>query len=473
MMATSVDTAPPTYPHGQGLTTLLAGAAWWGFWLLLAAPLAVGAVANGASWTWDGAFAVLSTFFRAGLEVAHGWGPLYRLALLLLALVAVGLGWRRIAATPAEARRRRRVLWGVRAALFGLSAWGFFHAVGQLALVTETVLNGALVDPPADDQAFKDTLLVELARAGATLDFDQVIVETLQREDIDRARVHAQAARLLGIPLRPETVKAYGEATDWGSSLRRGSWAVLEGAFTGESASLAGLAGALTLDLTPAGDLRDVAVQLGRMASEKPADEVVLGLSLFGMALTAATFVAPAQTVPMTTGKAVLKGALRFSKVSAGVAGDLRRLVGSLVDLPGLKQAVRRGEVTPDLATRYLRKQGLDELGQVSGEVYEIGRTAGPRAAVAVLQQADTLADLPLYKRVAKVFGKDSESVVGVLGKDTKRVFRVVRATWPVMARLGSYAALLLGCLGGLLVSLSGCLSTWLSKRLLRAAMRA
>jgi hypothetical protein len=28
MMATSVDTAPPTYPHGQGLTTLLAGAAW-------------------------------------------------------------------------------------------------------------------------------------------------------------------------------------------------------------------------------------------------------------------------------------------------------------------------------------------------------------------------------------------------------------------------------------------------------------
>jgi hypothetical protein len=74
---------------------------------------------------------------------------------------------------------------------------------------------------------------------------------------------------------------------------------------------------------------------------------------------------------------------------------------------------------------------------------------------------------------VAKVFGKDSESVVGVLGKDTKRVFRVVRATWPVMARLGSYAALLLGCLGGLLVSLSGSLSTWLSKRLLRAAMRA
>jgi hypothetical protein len=321
MMATSVDTAPPTYPHGQGLTTLLAGAAWWGFWLLLAAPLAVGAVANGASWTWDGAFAVLSTFFRAGLEVAHGWGPLYRLALLLLALVAVGLGWRRIAATPAEARRRRRVLWGVRAALFGLSAWGFFHAVGQLALVTETVLNGALVDPPADDQAFKDTLLVELARAGATLDFDQVIVETLQREDIDRARVHAQAARLLGIPLRPETVKAYGEATDWGSSLRRGSWAVLEGAFTGESASLAGLAGALTLDLTPAGDLRDVAVQLGRMASEKPADEVVLGLSLFGMALTAATFVAPAQTVPMTTGKAVLKGARHARRSAALQAG--------------------------------------------------------------------------------------------------------------------------------------------------------
>ena len=160
MMATSADTALPAYPQGQRLTALIAGAAWWGFWLLIAAPLAVGAVANGTSWTWDGAFAILSAFFRSGFEVAHAWGPLYRLALLLLAVVAVGLGWQQIAAASAEARRRRRVLLGMRAALFGLSAWGFVHAVGQLALVPETVRNGALVEPPADEQAFKDTLLV-------------------------------------------------------------------------------------------------------------------------------------------------------------------------------------------------------------------------------------------------------------------------------------------------------------------------
>jgi hypothetical protein len=46
------------------------------------------------------------------------------------------------------------------------------------------------------------------------------------------------------------------------------------------------------------GDLQDLAVQTGRMAAEKAIDKLVLGLSFSSMALTAATFVAPAQTGP-------------------------------------------------------------------------------------------------------------------------------------------------------------------------------
>lgn len=89
-----------------------------------------------------------------------------------------------------------------------------------------------------------------------------------------------------------------------------------------------------------------------------------------------------------------------------------------------------------------------------------------------MLKHANTLADLPFYKRVAKGFGKSAESVVAVLGKNAKRAFRVFRAGTHLKAQIDRSFAALAASIAGLLLSLSGSVSSFFLKRLARGLIR-
>jgi hypothetical protein len=157
-----------------------------------------------------------------------------------------------------------------------------------------------------------------------------------------------------------------------------------------------------------------------------------------GLGLTAAVLLAPAPAASSIAAKSMLKATLRSSRTSAGLVGDVRRLAKG--------------------------RRGLAVLADASGELADIRKVAGARATLAVLRQADGVADLPFYRRVARTFGDRTAGVVTVLGKDTKRAFRVYKASRPVVAMTVGFAGLLAASIGGLLLSLS----TWASTRLAR-----
>jgi hypothetical protein len=139
------------------------------------------------------------------------------------------------------------------------------------------------------------------------------------------------------------TRQAYAEATSWSATALCRGWDALRGLATGESDSLASFAGALTCDLYPLGDVRDITVQPGIKAKS---DDLIFGLSVLGLALTAANFVAPQQAVPMRNGEAAPKTATRFAKVSSGGSANIRRITTSIVDLSAFKQAARKFDIT-------------------------------------------------------------------------------------------------------------------------------
>ena len=151
-----------------------------------------------------------------------------------------------------------------------------------------------------------------------------------------------------------------------------------------------------------------------------------------------------------------MKPASRFAKASAGVSADIRRITTSTVDLPAFKQAARNLDVSPDFAGRFVRRQGIDELGRVSTDLYDIGQAASTGTALAVLKHADTLADLPFYKRIAKGFGESAEAVIGVLGK----------AGTHLKAQIDRSLAGLAASIAGLLLSLSGSLTSFFLKKI-------
>lgn len=446
---------------------LQARLAWILLWALAVLPFLVGA-AGAFAWSWPGIREMFGGFFAHGVHQLDAWGALYRTPLMWSGLAVLVTQFRLQRHTPRSSRWWRLLL--LRLGLFGVSLWGFAVAVEKIAFFAEAVVENPFTELPADDKALKDTLMGQLARVAAGTDFDAVILESLQKGDINHARIHAEAAALLGIPLRPATQSAYQQATSWSSTILRGSWDAARGAVTGQSDSLAGFAGALAVDLTPIGDVRDIAYQLG--VTQRP-DELILGLSVFGVALTAMAFLAPHQAIPVRSGKAALKTAARFSRVSTGVGADIRRITETTVDLPGFTQAARKFDITPDFALRFVRKEGAEELGRVSGDLFQIGQAANTGAALAVLQQADSLADLPFYRRVATSMGESTEAVVTLLGKNTKRTFRVYRAGRHLTLAIAGGVAGLVASLAGMLLSLSGSMMSLLGKRFARRLTRA
>jgi hypothetical protein len=199
----------------------------------------------GSSWTESAAtLGGLGTSAGSFLAATAPW---YQLA--LLALAAAYLLARRAAGSPRLAPCRRQM--ALRLMLLGISAIGAFISVDRLAAVAEQVVANPIFAPPADDVAFRDTLMASLARAATTRSFDQEIVEALERGDVDQAASLVDAAGLLSHPLRPTTRQAFEAATEWRASLWRGAREALTGAVTGDARSVASLGGAFAVDLTP------------------------------------------------------------------------------------------------------------------------------------------------------------------------------------------------------------------------------
>jgi hypothetical protein len=404
----------------------LATVCWCLFWTALAAPFVI---ALGLGWAqgWPEALVSFTELPSTVSRFHHMTAPFYQLALLAF------IGGFAIARCGGPSRRLYVI---VRVMLFALSAAGIVVGLDRLARLGELVMADPLFAPPADDLAFRDTLLAGLAHAALTRDFDMALVEALEAGDVDRATAFVHAAELLHQPLRPATLQAYGEATSWPATLWRGTRDAVGGAVTGEIHSVASLGGALALDLTPLGDLRDLAIQLG--FRERP-DRWLVGLSVVGLGITSAALLAPTVAGPPAAAKSAMKAALRSSRTSAGLASDLRRVSSG-----------------SHLVAR---------IAAGSGDLAEIHKVAGSRAALAVMREAESLSDLPLYRRIARTFGQKADGVITALGHGSKRVFRVYKASRPVVLALAGYLTLIGGSVAALLLSLSAPASSWLLRR--------
>ncbi len=157
------------------------------------------------------------------------------------------------------------------------------------------------------------------------------------------------------------------ERDDW----RRRLADVGQGALTGTGESREALAGAVAADLFVFGDVRDLLIQGSRGLQGEEVDEVIVGLSAAGIALTAA----PA----LDLGTALLKFARRVGALSEAFAKQVVRLT---------REAVDTRSVAP--------------LGEVIQDSARLGQHAEPAAAIAILKNIDDAAVLKSAARLAE-----------------------------------------------------------------------
>lgn len=186
----------------------------------------------------------------------------------------------------------------------------------------------------------------------------------------------------------------------------------------GEPDELAGFAGALAGDLMAWGDLRDVGRESWRLAMGEEADELILGLSVAGLAITGGTYASLGSGLPARAGVSVVKAAKRTGKLSASLGRSFMRAARESVDLPALIQMARSGGALNKTALKQVvRPQKLARLGAMMDDVATVQAKAGTRAAMEGLKVADNGADLSRVAKLAEARGPQTLAILKTVGR--------------------------------------------------------
>ena len=192
------------------------------------------------------------------------------------------------------------------------------------------------------------------------------------------------------------------------------------GLVTGEPENMVGLAGTALGDLFVFGDIRDAVREGTRYVSGQPADELVLGLSVVGLAITAGTYASVGAAGPARIGLSAVKAARRTGRLSARMSDWIGRSLREVVDWSALKRA-GAAIASPTTALREARTvvkaEKADGLMKLASDVGRVQTKAGTQAALDGLKLAEGPRDMARIAKLAEKKGSKTRAILKTLGR--------------------------------------------------------
>jgi hypothetical protein len=297
----------------------------------------------------------------------------------------------------------------------------------------------------------------DLAAATSPALINQKIIEALERDDIDDADMYVEIASFMAFELPPETMAKLDEAHTLSATVVRKTWEFGEGFATGEADTSAGLAGAVASDLTVVGDVRDIAGEGTKMLRGEPYSELILGLSVVGIGVTAATIATGGGGVVVKAGVSLMKAARRTGHMTAEFARLLTRLTTEAVNMPLLRQTLRSTDLTDlkrtqEVLAAYGRNVRASRLVPVLRQLGEINDTVGPAETVRLMRFVKTSENLDDVTGMTKRFGVKARGIMELTGKTALRSFKtsfkliewVAEGIWGLITWLAGLIAMIL-----------------------------
>jgi hypothetical protein len=313
---------------------------------------------------------------------------------------------RRPAVTP-----RKRLFWSVTAAL----------ALGAMAaaLVPRGYDAGWLLFAQDDPVQLADRAVAErLTPAVAEREIEAALVAG----DVDLANSFAELAAERGSALRPELAARVAAANSTSASAVRNAKSFVHGLVVGEPGDMAGFAGTAVGDLVVIGDVRDAVREGVHYAKGEQMDELILGLSCVGIAVTVGTYASVGIGAPARIGLSLVKGAGKAGRLSAHLASWMTRSVRGVVDMGAARKALAEASITrPALAVRGVRDAvKLDKAEGLVTAVRDVGRVqarAGTQAALDSLKIAQGPKDMSRLARLAEAKGGKTRAIIKLAGR--------------------------------------------------------
>ncbi|GGF67069.1 hypothetical protein GCM10007301_28400 [Azorhizobium oxalatiphilum] len=190
------------------------------------------------------------------------------------------------------------------------------------------------------------------------------------------------------------------------------------GFLTGQPEDLPGFAGAALGDFMVWGDIRDASREGWNLARGEEADELILGLSTVGLALTAGTYATVGGGAPVKAGVSLVKAARRGGRLSAAMGATLTRAVRESVDFAALRRVPDRIAALDGAALKsVVRTDKVRDLGRLLADAGTIEAKAGTKATMEGLRIADGSADMGRMARLAEAKGPQTLALLKSFGR--------------------------------------------------------
>lgn len=218
-----------------------------------------------------------------------------------------------------------------------------------------------------------------------------------------------------------------------------------------------------------AGDVLDLGFQVGNSQLYNEAvDPTIVGLAVAGIAVDL-LFSGNDDIQHLQPAMSAVKAGIRASKhmkMAPRVETGLRRLAANVIDADSIRHiSVFNFKNT---AKHAFHPEGFTAFRPVLDDLYSMYRHTGYAATpVLALKHADDLSELAHFRRMSRVFGKNTDGVIELLGKAWKRAFwKAGKAGAKATAELAVWYSGLAASVTAFLIALSTSASAWLIKRL-------
>lgn len=269
----------------------------------------------------------------------------------------------------------------------------------------------------------------DLSAASSPSLINQRILAALERDDIEDADMYLEIAKFMNYQMPPETMAKLDEAHALSATVVRNTWQFGEGFVTGQGDTNAGIAGAVSSDLTVIGDIRDIAAEGTKMLAGQEYNELILGLSVVGLGVTAATIATGGGGIIVKAGVSLVKAAKRTGRLTKEFATTLTRLTTDAVNMPLLRQTLRSTDLTDLTKTQrvfsdYGRNVRAAKLLPVLGRLGEVNKVVGPAETIRLMKFVKTGEHLDDVAAMTKRFGLKSRGIIELTGKVALRSFK-------------------------------------------------
>ncbi|KAA1053197.1 hypothetical protein [Azospirillum argentinense] len=352
---------------------------------------------------------------------------------------------------------------------------------GLSVAIIVTPFTVSLTDTVPTDADVRDALITMLRQVAPKERLEQQIVSALDRDAPEEAEDYLDVADLLQVPVDPALRTRFADENSSLRAAERNIRRAAMGFVTGEGEGTVGMAAAIASDFTVVGDIRDLTEQASRIVRDEPVDDLVLGLSIAGVSMSAATVVTAGGALPIKTGISLAKLAKKTGKLTVRFQDELSWIVARAVNTSGFRQSVAgipwyRVDDLARAARSHAARVDTREVQSVLASVAQVSKVTSPSRTLAILRHVDSVKELQDAERAAKALGKPVSGAFRLAGK---RVFSAMAYIVKITAKLIlALIAAILGAMSfliGLFIKVRSAMRLWrgLRSRLSSARTKA